>query len=57
LENAPAAVEAAAKRGARPARADKKLERYPTWSETALSMATLRLMFGEMPVSSRLVAQ
>jgi len=36
LENAPAAVEAAPERGARPARADKKLERYPTWSETAL---------------------
>ncbi len=42
LENAPAAVEAAAKRGARPARADKKLERYPTWSETALAAADLR---------------
>ena len=36
-----AAVEAAAKRGARPARADKKLERYPTWSETALSEKAL----------------
>jgi len=42
LENAPAAVEAAPERGARPARADKKLERYPTWSETAPGTAFRR---------------